>query len=867
MRRQFPGWSSVQLAITMALSLTLGAAALESQAANQVEAGSTDYLSSDLRQRVEQLKADVERTATVASNIRERALTLWDWGNAFALDGRYVPVNLTTVLARAGGRSTPTIAGRVDAFVRELTLLDEEADAIGALTATLGPFQVRSMATVQQTYTVGSRAIEAGGGLAITRHFMADYGPLQTTDPSGDHYLSIASSNRGVRFEAITVPFSGMHGGFRGALPVPFFQVAQGRLVPGDTVTVTYGGRSGGGGGLLMPTLSTDRMPFPLYLRLDATGDLLSLPIQPIRLVGGALHGVRGFGPSVLRPGESFDLSIRARDQFFNRATGPSPEWRVEANGVAIGEVPAGDEAIQLLRNIRFNDEGVQRITIRSADGVIVGEANPILVSSAAQRVFWGDTHGHSGFAEGIGTPDRFMTWAKDDARLDFVTHSEHDIWTDDFEWEVLRNNVAKYSEDGRFVAFLGYEWTTRNLSGGHHNVLFRTPQGRDRVATQFYPTLSELYFGLRKNHDPKDVVVIPHAHQAGNYRLGDPKLQPLVEIMSQHGTFEWFGRMYLSHGQQVGFTAASDNHLSQPGYTAPKGAGLSQRGGLGAVLADEVTADALFDAMKQLKAYATTGERIILDVDLNGTGMGQRAEFSESRRIKGRVVGTAPISTVTVVKNGEVFWHKDYLTRESESFGSEDVVVVSFASQSVPMHRGDNPRGWRPWRGTLEVTGARLLSADPTDFFNFDVQTMKVDSENPNKIEFSTNTRGDLSSIRMTLAGASAATRVQLSLDEATEFGGAPPLYRPLATLPASTVVLSLGEMERGVVSKALPFDVYEDTVTLRHQIRKGDLDVSFSVTDTSRIQGDYYYVRVTQADDSSAWSSPIWVGGYGSR
>ena len=131
--------------------------------------------------------------------------------------------------------------------------------------------------------------------------------------------------------------------------------------------------------------------------------------------------------------------------------------------------------------------------------------------------------------------------------------------------------------------AFLSYEWTVNNLDGGHHNVLYRTPDNRQRVSSHFAPTLSKLYQGLRTQAEPRDVVVIPHAHQAGDYRLNDPELEPLVEVMSQHGTFEWFGRMYLNHGHQVGFTAASDNHLSQPGYTAPLGGSLSQRGGLGA--------------------------------------------------------------------------------------------------------------------------------------------------------------------------------------------------------------------------------------------------------------------------------------------
>ena len=159
------------------------------------------------------------------------------------------------------------------------------------------------------------------------------------------------------------------------------------------------------------------------------------------------------------------------------------------------------------------------------------------------------------------------MQWAKEDARLDYVTHSEHDIWLDDAEWEVLRSNVSEFTTEGEFVAYLGYEWTVNNVRGGHHNVLFRNPQNRKRVPAQFYPTLSKLYQGLREQAQPRDVVVIPHAHQAGDYRFSDPELEPLIEIMSQHGNFEWFGRMYLQHGHRVGFIAASDNHLSQPGF------------------------------------------------------------------------------------------------------------------------------------------------------------------------------------------------------------------------------------------------------------------------------------------------------------
>ena len=201
-------------------------------------------------------------------------------------------------------------------------------------------------------------------------------------------------------------------------------------------------------------------MPFPLYVDFDGNGPLYSLPIQPVRVVGARVAGVHGFAPSVVRPGEEFTLSVRAQDQYYNRATGPIPGWKVLLGNQVIATLPAGDLALQTVADLSFQDQGVVRLSVESESGDIVGSVNPILVSAEAPRVYWGDTHGHSGFAEGIGTPDRFMTWAKEDARLDFVTHSEHDIWLDDFEWQQLQENVRSYSESGQFIAF----WATSGL-------------------------------------------------------------------------------------------------------------------------------------------------------------------------------------------------------------------------------------------------------------------------------------------------------------------------------------------------------------------------------------------------------------------
>ena len=823
-----------------------------------------DYLSTELRDSVDELKADAAETPSTDVTVRERARVLWDWVNAYSMTGKNVPVNVTARI-RALMALTPdqrSTAGQrrgLDEYIREFTMYDEQPDALGPLTISdQGPFKAGSLQTVALTYTVGTMDMAEGGMVVIARQFISDSGFWQNNSPSAENYISIGSSNSAARFEKTSVPISGMHGGFRGASPQPAFRLSGTALTNGDTITITYGDTREGGGGFRVQTHSSDASGLPVYIDLDASGRLLSLPIPTYAVTGMGVHAIKGFAPSVVGTGEKFEISVRAEDRQYNRATGPIPQLAVMLNGEAYATLAAGDKAIHILSDIAIDEPGVYRFAFASPDGDVSGISNPIWVQeNPERRIFWGETHGHCGFAEGQGTAEGYFRFGRDDARLDFLTLSEHDIWLDDYEWKQLNELSAAFTKQGSFIAYPGYEWSVRRTSGGHHNVFFRGT-GWKRLPSQEAPRLTDLYLGLHALYDPEDVLLIPHAHQAGDWRSADVYLTRLVEIMSMHGTFEWFGDRYLQHGHEVGFIAASDDHIGHPGYFTGTGGQTRQRGGLAAVYAPELTTDTIFDGLRARNTYATSESRMILDATLNGGHMGQRQAFAESRTLKGRVMGTAGIDTVSLIKNGETIATRQYANTSSSSF-----LRVDFESESDSTGR-DNPRGYRPWRGSLEVTGAHLIGVSTPGFQDARTEWTRRDDANPNRLSFQTATRGRINHLVLELEGAGPDTTINIALQESLEYATPPPRVRPFARLPEADLTYRVGDFEEGAQSRAFQVGRYRDHLTLRFFNPAAPMDQTFEFVDNDDPQhGDYYYLRVRQLDGGLAWSSPWWVGG----
>ena len=597
-------------------------------------------------------------------------------------------------------------------------------------------------------------------------------------------------------------------------------------------------------------------MVFKTFVDLEGNGWLLTPRWPSLRVVGEErIRFVNAVVPSIVATGEEFTLAVRFEDRFRNLASGQAPAMDLLLNGRAFRPIPSGNAAIQEIEGIRIESPGVYRFQVRSRDGNLQGTSNPVRVESKpSRRVYWGETHGHTGFAEGQGSPDGYYRFGRDVARLDFLSLSEHDIWMDDFEWQTLQELVEKYHVDGKFTAILGFEWTSRLPYGGHHNVFFRNPPGRLRVPNQTAPLLDELYEGLHRDNSADDVLVIPHAHQPGDWTNSDGSVERLVEIQSGHGTFDWFGNKYLANGFRVGFVGASDNHVGHPGYS---GMTNRQLGGLAAVLADENTADAIFDGLRSRATYATTGERILVDATLNGVGMGQEQAQSANRTIECTVNGTAPIDTIDVVKNGNVVYTKRYL--ESD-LGSAASVQVTFEASTEVIGRRQVPRGDRPWKGAISVAGARLVGFDEPWYRHPATYAARLEG---GRLGFKLRTRGRSTSLVLRLDGTSPDTKVIVDLEASTELRGSGGYERTPQRLPAAEATFRLGDLLGGVDRKE--FRVLEHTDSLSAQLvaSGGALDLDFAYTDRDVAKpGDYYYLRIRQVDGAMAWSSPFWVG-----
>ncbi len=120
----------------------------------------------------------------------------------------------------------------------------------------------------------------------------------------------------------------------------------------------------------------------------------------------------------------------------------------------------------------------------------------------------------------------------------------------------------------------------------------------------------------------------------------------------------------------------------------------MNDGNGLACVIAPELTREAIWKALYDRCCYATTGDRILLHLEMNGHMMGTDHEADladvEDRQFTMRVAGTAPVDEVAIVRNGEVVFsvQPEDEVWEGEWEDKEGLAPVAFK----PAFEGDHP-------------------------------------------------------------------------------------------------------------------------------------------------------------------------------
>jgi hypothetical protein len=495
--------------------------------------------------------------------------------------------------------------------------------------------------------------------------------------------------------------------------------------------------------------------------------------------------------------------------------------------------------------------------------------------AASEYRTYFGDLHNHNDIGYAQGTLKRTFEIARN--HLDFFAFTPHAYWPDistypgniqnkwingfavaKARWPEVVELAKQYDKPGEFTTILGYE--RHSTEEGDYHIVFPDLEGD----YQLISGLKDFQQFARR----RGALLIPHhpanrvGHRAIDIRLLDASVSPVMEIFSEWGCAEsdrspfaykrhtepgrWTKSTWqyaLERGHRLGVIASTDDHLGHPG---------GYREGLAAVKAAALTREAIFDALRNRRTYAVTGDRIGFDFSLNGELMGQSVRYVKDRKIRVSVAGWDEISRVEVLKNNRVI-HRDFpMDRVPGANRWSEPVVLRFEYGWGPWQA----LGWNTtadWRFQLELESGRItdfqtcFAPGPLDERRRD-RVLKRD-ERFVEIESFTAVRQQVDdhcqkAIVLRVQG-SPSTRMRV----ACERPGKCELVQTFAELEESSEMLFTG-----------PFPLES---AMAHRLVFGPhWQSSFTVDDKDDGAAEnWYYARVIQANGQMAWSSPIWV------
>lgn len=387
------------------------------------------------------------------------------------------------------------------------------------------------------------------------------------------------------------------------------------------------------------------------------------VPLEPwptVRVTGAPAKWHRLIIPSCARPGEKFCVKIVTLDEYDNVSSsyfsavtlayedGPVIENNITFSGSYETTTSIDDAGVFRLAAAGLRGSGYPAAGYRS-EAVV---SNPILITSDPQGPYWGDLHVHTLMsADAVGNEP--YQYAREVSGLDFAAVCDHSNAHLPENWVRIKKWAADFNDPGRFITLLGFEGGS--LAGVHHNLYYREA-GTDIVdgfATDSTHYPDAVFREHLERHD-----VLSQLHQSGTCNTDMrntyyPQTR-LVEIFSSWGQSEYYNpdhalayeinrvrypetRLTISgrgpfyardaweQGRRYATIASSDDHFGQPGKA---------HRGITGVLAPSLSRESIFDSMKEGRCYGTTGERVLIDFQLNGLPMGSEIRVKESEEL-----------------------------------------------------------------------------------------------------------------------------------------------------------------------------------------------------------------------------------------
>lgn len=698
------------------------------------------------------------------------------------------------------------------------------------------PVVVGSTGTWRITYHAGKYGVDDGGVIKFAWRDVSDWAYPQFDEPSAPNYASVSTtgpSSLRAQFEKqrFVRPW-------RLCVTVDVFDDS---LEEGDTVTLTLGDTSGGSGGSRAQTFCKEAFEFRVAVDWCGTWRYTVVPSPVFEIVSGPPSKLVVLGPSVSTPDEDVWVGVKAEDVWGNPCRTYDGEVTIDDGGLSgLPETycfEAADRGLKRFDGVRAPGAGVYRAQASDVDNGLYAEANPLQCVAAIDgpRPFWGDLHGQSEETVGTNPVKAYFEFARESALVDFAGHQGNDFQITKAVWDEIKHQANTQNDPGRYVAFVGWEWSGNTPVGGDHNVYSPSDDGplhrsshvliddKSDVDTDAQH-VTDLYAALKGT----DTLLVPHVGgRYANLTWHDGDFESVVEVYSEWGEFEWFLKEALEKGYRVGFTAGSDDHKGRPGAAYPGSGSFGVYGGLTCIQAESLTREGLWAAIRARRCYGTTGQRILVDATADGHPMGSAFEADAPPEIVVNVVGTASIERIDIVRGlEEVYSYPEDPERSSER------VRIAWSGQRI---RARNRLA--RWDGSLSLEGGRFRDVVG---YAFDSASEGITDWEDQKIEWTSVTTGDADGVAFTVDGS----------DDATIDFQTPIVSRSikLGTMKMGPVTVDAGGVDMKVVFEMEPTGVgREATVRFR---------------DSDAPSGTHpYWIRVVQTDGSKAWVSPFYV------